>query len=64
MIFIILIALISESNGNCFAVPQTTERFGMQTHYYRLPMWPVMCVTKNVMVQQMFEWFGVYPEKQ
>ena len=38
-------------------------RFGVQTHYYRLPMWPVMCVTKNVMVQQSLGWFGAYPEK-
>ena len=27
-------------------------------------MWPVMCVTINVMVQQMLGWFGAYPEKQ
>ena len=42
----------------------TAEQFGMQMHYYRLSMWPVMCVTKNVMVQQMLGWFGAYPEKQ
>ena len=27
-------------------------------------MWPVMFVTKNVMVQQTLGWFGAYPEKQ
>ena len=37
---------------NCEAVPWTAERFGVQTHYYRLPMWPVMCESKNAMVQQ------------
>ena len=58
------VMLISASNGNFKAVPQTAERFGVQTHYYRLPMWPVMCVTKNVMVQQTLTWFGAYPEKQ
>ena len=41
------------------AVPRTAK-----THYYRLPMWPEMCVTQNVMVQQMLWWFGAYPEKQ
>ena len=35
-----------------------------QTHYYRLTMWLVMCVTKNVMVQQTLGWFGAYPENQ
>ena len=29
------------------AVPLTAERFGVQTHYYRLPMWSVMRVTKH-----------------
>ena len=60
----ITLLLLSTSNGNCEAVPRTAERFGVQTHYYRLPMWPVICVTKNVMVQQTLGWFGAYPEKQ
>ena len=30
---------ISKSNGSSKTVPRT--------HYYRLPMWPVMCVTKK-----------------
>ena len=32
--------------------------------YYRLTMWPVMCVTTNILVQQKLGWFGAYPEKQ
>ena len=56
--------VISASKGNCEAVSRTAERFGVQTHYYRLPMWPVMCVTKNVMVKQTLVWFGAYPEKK
>ena len=39
------------------------KRFGLQMHYYRLTMWPVMCVTTNVLVQQTLGWFGAYPEK-
>ena len=30
------------------AVLRTAERFGVQTHYYRLPMWPVTWVTKKM----------------
>ena len=30
--------------------PCTAKQFGVQTHYYRLPVWPVMCLTKYVMV--------------
>ena len=53
--------LINASNRNC----RTAERFGVQTHYYVLPMWPVMCVTKNVLFQKKtLGWFGAYPEKQ
>ena len=45
-------------------VPRTAERFGVQPpYYYRLPMWLVMCVTKNVMVEQTLGWFVAYPEK-
>ena len=44
--------VISASNGNCKAVLRTAERYDVQTHYYRLPIWPVMSVTKKVMVQQ------------
>ena len=40
----------------------TAKRFGVQTHYYRLLMWPMMCVIKTVLVQQTlamsFPWFG------
>ena len=44
--------VISASNGNCEAFLRTAERFDVQTHYYRLPMWPVTSVTKKVTVQQ------------
>ena len=58
-----MLLIISASNGNCEAFPRTAEQFGVQMHYYRLPMWPVVYVTKNVMVQQTLGWFGAYPEK-
>ena len=54
--------IISASNGNCEAVPWTAERFGVQTHYYRLTMWSVMCVTKNGMIQQTLGWFSAFPD--
>ena len=62
--FMIVLIRVSASNGNCKAVPWTAEQFAVQMHYYRLPMWPVMCVTKNVIVQQTLGWFGAHPEKQ
>ena len=30
--------MYNASTGNCKAVPRTAELFGVQTHYYRLPM--------------------------
>ena len=36
----------------------------LQMHYSTLTMWPVMCVTTNVLVQQTLGWFDAYPEKQ
>ena len=49
---LLLLVFISASNGN------------VQTHYKRLPVWPVICVTKSVMVQQTLGWFGAYSEKK
>ena len=42
----------------------TTKRFGVQMHYFRLTMWSVMCATTNVLVQQKLGWCGAYAEKQ
>ena len=51
MACLLILQFVNKCVKRELAVPQTVERFGVQTHYYRLIVRPVMRVTENDFVR-------------